>query len=209
MMSAIATSQAASPFKGRAASWEFTLGPSYIKGKTVDFDGGSHIDTNSNTGINFGIGYNYTDQLATNVQVAWSSSNFSGERMLDTGSTQAVSGTADVSAIQLNGQYYFLKGAITPYVVGGLGWTSIDTNIPTGPPTGVCWYDPWWGYICGEYQPTRVESFLSYNVGVGVRWDINRKVFLRASIGKYWINADNTSEADFDTNKLEIGFSFL
>ena len=104
--------------------------------------------------------------------------------------------------------YNVLKGPVTPYDVGGLGNTNIDSNIPTGPPVGTCWYDPWWGYVCGEYQPTQSNTYTSFNVGLGIRWDINKRMFLRAGIGKHRVNADNTSEVDFDTRKLEVGFSF-
>jgi opacity protein-like surface antigen len=208
MMATIVSAQAAEPFKGRATNWEFTIGGNYVDEATIDFDGGTQLESNSTSGIILGLGYNYTDKLATNVQLGWNSINYTAERMLDTGSTQTVAGTVDYSVIQLNVMYHFLKGAVSPYVVGGLGRTFIDTNIPSGPPVGTCWYDPWWGYVCGEYQPTQSDSFTSFNVGVGMRWDINQKIFLRVGIGRHRINADNTSEVDFDTTRLEVGFSY-
>jgi prepilin-type N-terminal cleavage/methylation domain-containing protein len=51
--------------------------------------------------------------------------------------------------------------------VGGLGWTWVDTNIPSGLPETFCWYYPWWGSYCATGTPTHDTTKFSYNLGGG------------------------------------------
>ena len=196
------------PFSGREGLVEVTFGPRYVVGRTITFDGGAKVDTSTDAGFGFGLGYNFNDHLAANFEIAWNSANFRGERTLDTGATQAVSGTVDTSVTQFNLLYNLLKGPITPFFIGGIGFTYIDTNIPNGPPSGVCWWDPWWGYVCGAYQPTQTSTNFAFNVGGGIRWDIFQGLFLRISANQLWIEASNTGTPGFTNSRLDVGFLF-
>ena len=78
------------------------------------------------------------------------------------------------------GTYNILAGNFTPFVTGGMGWTYIDTNIPSGLPENVCWAYPWYGYYCATYVQTQSTTRFSYNVGAGLRLDAGRGVFRAA-----------------------------
>ncbi len=76
------------------------------------------------------------------------------------------------------------------------------------PSTG-CYWDPWWGYVCYPYPPTYTATEFSYNAALGVCWDIRESFFLRASIGKQWIDVDKASSTpDITLGRLDIGFAF-
>jgi len=209
-LTAIGTAQASS-YSSRAERWEFTVQARYLNAQSIHFNGGSEIDTNSDMGWGFGIGYNFDDHLGMSVDFGWNSPSYDAKiASADTpGTFRRESSELSTSSIQLNLHYYFITGPVTPYVSAGLGSTFIDSNIANGSATGACWWDPYWGYTCSSYQPTYSTNLFSYNGAVGIRWDISREVFLRAAIGKQWINWDNGGSNDaFTATRLEIGFSY-
>jgi hypothetical protein len=114
----------------------------------------------------------------------------------------------ETSTFALTGTYYFLDKNFTPFISGSVGYTWVDTNIPTGPPMGnYCWWDPWYGYICTPYVPTKTQSDWTYGGGVGIRYDFNRRFSMQGSYNKSWMNLDNTSgSTDFDIWRLDFIF---
>jgi len=72
-----------------------------------------------------------------------------------------------------------------------------------------CWYDPWWGYVCDYYVPTKTATNFNYGAIPGLRFDVSDKVFLKASAGKRWVDFSNaTSIPDFTIYRFDIGFMF-
>ena len=103
----------------------------------------------------------------------------------------------------LNATWNWFDGPLTPFLQGGIGWTRIDSNIPSQPPQTGCWWDPWWGYICDTTWKTYDTSDFAYNLGIGLRWDINGALFLRGSYNREWVSVDS-GDLDFDTLSLDI-----
>ena len=92
--------------------------------------------------------------------------------------------------------------------MGGIGWTFVDSNIPSGPPEGVCWWDPWYGYVCTAYQNTYTKNYFSYNLGLGARWDVYPGFFLRGSVGWQWMDLGKAGTTDFMGGRLDLGYMF-
>jgi opacity protein-like surface antigen len=212
VLSIVTTSTAqADTYRSRTDRWEFTVQMRYLDGQTISFDGGSSFDVNSDVGWGFGFGYNFNEHLALNFDVGWSSPSYDATIVsADTPplADQRASGELSTSSLHLNLLYNFIAGPITPFVTAGIGSTFVDSNIAYGPPSNSCWYDPYWGYYCGYYQPTYSENRFSYNASLGVRWDLARDSFLRASIGSYWIDMKNSGSQNFTSGRLEVGFMF-
>ncbi|MES1262794.1 MAG: outer membrane beta-barrel protein, partial [Peristeroidobacter soli] len=103
--------------------------------------------------------------------------------------------------------FNFMDGPITPYVTAGVGYSFIDTNIPDGPPQTGCWWDPWWGYICDTFQSTHSTDAFTYDLGLGVRWDLSTGYSMRLGYEKHWYDADKGSP-DFDRFRLGIVFRY-
>jgi opacity protein-like surface antigen len=195
----------------RQDKWEVTLSARYIDNQKVDFDGGAVADLEDTIGWGFGVGYNFTEQLALSLDFGWGSMNYSATaQSADTpGTARTLTGRIDTSSTQLNLTYYFSPARLTPFVAGGVGWTWVDSNIASGPPATGCWYDPWWGYVCYPYQPTHTATEFSYNAALGVRWDVRDAFFLRASVGKHWVDFESTTAAtDMTVGRFDIGFAF-
>ena len=192
---------------GRAGSWDFYLPLVYADSATINGQNGSKVDINGDFGFGFGFGYNFTDNFQLNGIFNWNSRSYDATVVKTDGTTARYSNYMDTSTFSLNGVYYFLNGNITPFVSGGVGITYVDTNIQNGPANSTCWYDPWYGYVCSSYVPTKTENDISYNAGIGVRFDASRQFALQFGYYKTWIDISKASDTpDFDIWRLDFIF---
>jgi opacity protein-like surface antigen len=191
----------------RKGRWEFYLLTNWVDSQTIEFTGRSSIDVSDDHGWGFGFGYNVNEHFELAGEFSWISANYRVNTLDQNNQPARTSGRLDAGTTNFNGTYNILKGPITPYVTGGLGWTFIDSNIPSGPPGATCWWDPWWGYVCSGYQPTHTESSFSYNVGAGLRWDVTESFFLKGGVSNLWIDMKNASPS-FLKWQLTFGLMF-
>jgi hypothetical protein len=106
------------------------------------------------------------------------------------------------------GQFNFLPTTITPFVKGNFGWTWVDSNIPAGPAEGVCWWHPYYGYICETWQPTYGDTAFSYGGAVGLRAELRPTFFLEGSYNMLWVDFDDADTGDFDGWRFTLGWIF-
>ena len=197
---------------GRGGNWDFYLPLSYAADATINGQNGSRVDVNGDFGFGFGFGYNFNDHFQLNGLFTWNSRSYDALVTGVTpttagGSTERYSNVMYTSTFMVNAIYYLLNGNITPFVSGGVGITYVDTNIQNGPASGYCWWDPFWGWVCSSYVPTKTENDISYSAGLGVRFDVNRQFSLQGSYNKTWIDISKASGTpDFDTWRLDFLF---
>jgi hypothetical protein len=193
---------------GRAGSWDFFMPLTFSPSWTIDGQGGSKADFDATWGFGFGFGYNLSDHFQMNGLFSWSARNYTATLVdANTGQTTRYGNTAYSSTFSLNGIFYLLPGDITPFVSGGVGLTYTDTSIPTGFGGGTtCWWDPWYGYVCSNSYPTKTETDVSYSLGIGVRFDLNRQFSLQPSYNKAWIDVNKAGTPDFDIWRLDFIF---
>ena len=202
-----------SSYRGRQGKYEITLQPRYIASTDIDAGGGSKLELDPAPGFGVGFGYNFTNKFALHLDGSWTRSDYQAKIATTdsagnpTGMTTA-SGVLDTATVALNLSYYFLDGPLTPFVLGGIGWTFVDSNIPSGPPEGVCWWDPWYGNVCTYYQNTYTKDYFSHNVGLGGRWDVFPGFFLRGSAGWQWVDLGKAGITDFLGGRLDLGYMF-
>jgi opacity protein-like surface antigen len=192
----------------RCGEWDFNLPINYADATTINGEGGSSVDLNSDWGIGFGLGYNFNDNFQLNGVFSLAYRGYEANYIREGGESASYNGNMDTATFALNGVYYFLDGNITPFVTAGIGFTNIDTNIPSGTGETYCYWDPWWGYVCNSYVPTKSENDATYNLGLGARWDINKVFGLQASYNKTWIDVSSAAGGmpDLDVFKFELVF---
>ncbi len=110
--------------------------------------------------MSLGSGYNFSDNLATNFGLQWAGVGYDAVVFPEDSGVTTISGSYDACTLSANLIYNFTDNQLTPYVGAGIGWTWIDTNIPSGPPSTGCWWDPWWGYVCYTTYPTKTTRRL-------------------------------------------------
>ena len=195
--------------QSREGRWEFTLGTNYQLGSTQDFDGGSTLETDDDFGFVMTTGYNITESLATSFGLNWQSVGYDATVIQDGGGELGISGGYDAWVLSANLIFNLMEGPLTPFVGAGIGYTWIDTNIPNGLPQTGCWWDPWYGYICSTYYPTKSIDAFAYQAMLGLRYSFNPSTFLRLTYTSQWLQLDKADGSPrFDVAGLEIGWMF-
>jgi opacity protein-like surface antigen len=193
----------------RSGGLEFSIPIFYSTSSKIDGEKGTSVDLNDAWGLGLGLGYNINANFLVGGLFTWSSRNYNATWVKDSDGTQGqYNGSMDSATLSLNGTYNILKGNITPFVTGGIGITWIDANIPSAPGETYCYWDPWLGYICGTYVPTKTETDFSCNIGAGVRWDINKDFSLKGTYDLMWTDVKEASGSMPYTNifNLEVVF---
>jgi opacity protein-like surface antigen len=195
----------------RGGKSEFYLAPVFTDSKSYSFEGGS--TANSDTGFGFTLGYafNFDQKRALGIEFAWSDVDYNATVQPGAGNGNTagtIRGTLETWTVRFLGTYHFMEGNVTPLITGGLGWTYVDTNIPTGLPQNTCWYYPWYGSYCASYVPTATSTKFSYNVGLGLRAEMG-KGFIRGVVNQQWVDFGGNYGSDSVTQyRIDFGIKF-
>jgi hypothetical protein len=193
----------------RGKELDFTIGLPHLQSATTTFEGGTVVDTGSSTGLGFNFDWRFADRWSAGATLAMHDIDYTANIALAggaPGSGVVVQNDLDTQSLMGHVKRYFgTLNRVAPYASGALGWVTIDTNIATGPPVGFCWFDPWWGFRCSTFQPTRTMTEAGAVLGLGVRWEFSRRVFLDASVGREWIDLDNSDRPDFTQVRVAFG----
>ena len=201
-----ALAQAPAQNAHRDKRWEFTLQMRGVEGKSFSFDGGATAKTDDAMGFGLGVAYNITPHFNIGGEFLWVSQDYSAT-VAGPGGPFTARGNVDIGSFMLNATWHILAGPVTPYLQAGVGSTTVDSNIASGPPSTYC---GWWGfyYYCGTYVPTATETSFSYNAGAGIRWDFSREMFMRFGAQQQWTDYSGSTES-YPSNtvwRLELGF---
>jgi opacity protein-like surface antigen len=205
LLSAAATVQAQS--SSRDEGWELGGQLIYQDSDTADFEGGTEIDLDADLGIGISATYRFNDRFEFMLGLDWQRIDYEARIASDAAQGLVFEADGDLESftpyvgLNLN----LLPGPFTPYVSGTVGWSFMDTNIPDAPPQNVCWWHPWYGYVCGTIQETRTLDELVYGAGAGIRWDNSNSFSVRLGYEKRWIDlGDASSTPDVDMLRLTV-----
>lgn len=181
----------------------------YQNGSDIAGEGGSSLDIDSGWGWGFGLGWNWTENWNLSYRFSLNKPDYSATIVPEDPAdpTQTIDYELSKYTHMFNVAYNFFDGPLTPYVQAGLGWTKLDSNILSRPPTTGCWWDPWWGYICATSWETFDTTEFVWNVGLGLRWDVNSMVYMRGSWNREFISV-GSGDLDFDTVTIEAGLQW-
>jgi opacity protein-like surface antigen len=194
----------------RDTGWEFGGELIYQDSQDISGDNGSAAALDDDIGLALTFGYRVNGNLEVQFGIDWNTVDYTANLVsedfpnLEVG----VDGELESFTTRVGVNYNFIDGPITPYVNGTIGYSFIDTNIPDGPPQTGCWWDPWYGQICGTWQSTRSLDKFIYGAGLGVRWDTSDSLSVRLEYQKRWIDASDAGTPDFDQIKLGLTFMY-
>lgn len=198
-----------SPAGSRNGRFESSALMGFQNGSEKIFEGGAQLDVGNKVGWGFSLGWNWTQNLNVSYRLLFTEPDYVATIVPEDapGTTETAEHTMSKYSHQLNLTYHFRDGGFTPLIYGGVGIARVDSNVPTGVLEGACWWDPWWGYICYTDWETYTATELTYNIGLGFRWDINNALFSRATYGMEFVNLKN-GYMNFGTGTLEVGLMF-
>ena len=190
--------------------WQTRLGANYQPTSNVDFDGGTTAEFNSSLGFLVGLGYDLSEHFEIGANFSFDERDFDANLAGDVpGEIFPVSGELDAMGVMFDLTYYFMRGRFTPFLTTGVGWNWVDTNIPTAPPQVGCWWDPWYGYICANFQDTKNVDGLSYQLGAGLRYRLNNSLSLNGSYRVNWVDFPKATDTPtFDGFQLILDWGF-
>jgi opacity protein-like surface antigen len=195
----------------RAGKNEIYLAPVFTESKAYSFDGGSTAHTDTGYGLLFGWARNFTPHVTGGLEIEWSNQDYRATVQPGPNNPNFagnINGTVESRTIRFFSSYNFSSAAFTPFVSGGLGWTWVDTNIPSGLPESFCWYYPWYGSYCATATPTHDTTKFSYNVGAGLRYDYGRGLF-RAVVNQQWVDFGGSYGSSAVTQfRIDFGTKF-
>lgn len=193
----------------RDGRWEGSVILAFQTGLDPVYGGGAALEIDSTTGWGVSFAWNWTDKWNLSYRLVSTSPKYAALVIPEDPDIvpQLVEHKMSKYSHQFNVTYNFSRKPFTPFVAAGIGWTMLDSNVPSAPPTTGCWWDPWWGYICVSDWKTYSTSQFTYNVGAGLRWDINNAVYTKATYLREFLDADNGS-IDFDMAIFEFGLMF-
>ena len=200
----------------RAEKWEFFLAPQISNTKLLQFENGAEADINKRSSLGFGFGYNMNHHVELTVLFSSSNSNYSGIRIIDNtpedpnipNGPQKFTSNLYTSTIDFGFTYNILSGPFTPYISANIGSTYVDSGIPTGEIVTGCWWDPWWGYICSPHAQTYATTVINYGAGIGLRYDFNRKLYIKGGVAKNYLDINSSNTPDFTSYQFIFGFMF-
>jgi hypothetical protein len=207
LLFAAGSSMAAGP-RDRTGKWQISLTPTYTDSKTINFQGGATADINGTGGFDIGVGYNFNPHVELEMDIGSNSAGYTGTIVDSAGQTESYAASYYTSYINFGVSYNFMKGPVTPFVKGNLGWTYIDSGVPTGTAGTACWWYPYWGEVCTPYAQTFTSTEWTYGADLGVRYDVTDKMYLKGSIGLNYVDFDKADTEDFTNYRFTVGFMF-
>jgi opacity protein-like surface antigen len=194
----------------RVEKWEFYLAPKLTNSKVLQFENGAEADINKRSSLAFGFGYNINAHIELSMEFGSSSANYTSTIIPEdpADSPQQSTQSLYTSSLNLGFTYNILSGPLTPYVTASIGSTYIDSGIFTGNVGTGCWYYPYWGYVCGPIAQTYTTTEINYGGALGLRYDFNRKLYVKGDVGKNYLDFGNSNTPDFTTYRFIFGFMF-
>jgi opacity protein-like surface antigen len=196
----------------RMGEWNMSLQAVYLDSASISGENGAGTELNDDWGFGFMLAYNFNNHLALGFEMSFLDPSYEAtivpqEPDGTPGTPEKISHKASVFNGLFKGTYNILSGPVTPFVDVQAGWRYLDSNVSSSPPTTGCWWDPWWGYVCRSYYSTYDDTSFIYGAGLGLRWDINRDMFLRGSWS--WNKGDaGASDPTLEMGRLEIGWRY-
>jgi len=192
----------------RANEFDISFHTVYTGSESVSGPNGSGLKVDDDWGFGLAVAYNFTNHLALGFEMSFLNPRYEYTIVPDqpNSTPQTVNHRADIFNGVFRGTYNILKGPVSPFIDVAAGWRYLDSNVASGPPITGCWWDPWWGYICRPVWNTYSDTSFTYGGGLGLRWDVSRDMFLRATYSLMKTDSGASSDPTFDMLRFEIGW---
>lgn len=184
----------------------------YLQSGDINYNGpNGNVPVHMNpTGLGgFGFAYHFSDFFSVRSDFMFGSANFSGNYPNQAAGTTTLSQSALIQTGRFNLDYNMINRRLTPIITAGIGYQYMQTELQSVPPSTVCWWEPWWGWVCQTSSAQAWETDFTWNAGGGFRWNITDNLFVKVIGGATWLQYAGASGI---TTQIEgifsIGWTF-
>jgi opacity protein-like surface antigen len=191
----------------RAPSLEIYGVGQYLRSDDIRFRGPwGDVKTEMNdTGLGgFGVGYHFNHYLSVRMEFMFGGASSKMSAPDQFGGMLQAEQDGFLHTGRFNLDYNIINRRLTPFVTAGIGYQYLEMELRHLPPVPVCWWDPWWGWVCGYAEPYASETAFTWNAGAGVRWDVTDFFFMKLLGGANWLQYSGASSI---TTQIEAMFS--
>jgi opacity protein-like surface antigen len=140
----------------------------------------------------FGFAYHFNPFVSIHSDFMFGNTAFHGDFPVQnpgpgTPTTISVKQDAFITTGRFNVDYNMINRRISPLLTAGIGYQYLETELKNLPPVNYCWWDPWYGYICGTGYAYASETDFTWNVGAGFRWNITDNLIVKVVGGANWL----------------------
>jgi opacity protein-like surface antigen len=185
--------------------WEGSIGLFYQDKQVIGFKGGSFLRADDDFGVIGAVGFNFNSRFDLIFGFDSATVGYDLRRLSAStpGLFDRITGDYESFTPFVKFNFNLFGSAFSPFISAGVGWSFIDTNIPTGRAIVGCWWDPWWGYFCAPFAETKTVDAFAYQAGAGVRWRFNQSYGIRLEYQKQWLDLSRAvSPPGFDQIRL-------
>jgi len=190
----------------REQHWDVYFSPNYTAAKILSFENNVQVDLNDRAGWSLGFGFNFTNHVSGDLIFSTGSGNYTVKGATDSG--KPISDNMLSSSMTIGMTYNIIEGPFTPYISGNIGATFVDSRLPDGGGYESCYYDPLYGYTCGIHKTTKTSTEFSYGGSVGLRYDLENQLFLKAGVGVNVVSLGSNNTPLFTMYQLTVGSRF-
>jgi opacity protein-like surface antigen len=189
------------------SGWETSFDILYQQSKELHFNGGTTAKLGSDPGLALMLAYRFTAHFDAQFSIDWAHVDYKANLITSSHTSVNVDGSYHSLTPRVNVQFNLLDEPLTPFLMGGIGYGFTDTDIPKGRPETGCWWDPWYGYVCGTVQPSKSINGFAFQVGLGARWDIMDEISLRLALERHWYDLGSSIGTTY-VDQAKLGFTY-
>ncbi len=145
----------------------------------------------------FGAAYHFNDFLAIHGDFMLGPATFRG--IEPDGTTYELGNNGFIQSGRINLDYNIINRRVTPFITAGIGWQYMQVDQE------YYYYDiyhhyPHYDYYYDYYS----ETDFTWNVGVGIRWNITDNLFMKLTGGAQWLQYNDANNV---TTQIEAFFA--
>jgi opacity protein-like surface antigen len=147
-----------------------------------------------------GVAYHFSDYLAVHADFMLGPASFSSQE--SGGPAYSLGESAFIQSSRINLDYNIINRRLTPFITAGIGYQYFQIDQS---------YYGYGDYYYGDYYYNNYysETDFTWNVGVGLRWNITDNFFIKLTGGAQWLQYQDAQNitTQFEAS-LAIGCTF-
>lgn len=194
----------------REGSTEVSMGFGMSQQSKYEGKNTGRVNLDPGLALRIDAGYHFNPHIYIGGVFSMNMVDYSADAVDDNGDDINYDSSLGFGSLEFLTKYTFFNTALSPYVEGSLGFSQIDSGVPSGEVVADCWWDPYHNeYVCGDRYPNKMKTVLSYSAGAGINYEMSRSFLLNAGVNCRYYVYHKTENFPFQlTYSVSFGYLF-